>query len=331
MNDRNHPLVSIIVPAHPTTSGLSDCLGALLDQTADPSTYEILVVDNAPEPSNVTELCADYSLVTVLHEPRPGSYAARNTGAAEARGSLLAFIDADCLPTEDWVEEGVRYGQEHPDLAAWTGPVDMTPRSSEDATPSGAELYERVFAFPQHEYVTKLGFAGAGNLWCRSSDFRAVGAFEPELQSGGDYEWGIRLGRSGRRLGYNPHLRVRHPPRRTISGLARKKVRTRVGALQVRLSKSPRTRTDRFNYLLFTLKPIVPPLRGLFTTLRTPRLSGAGERTRCAVVLLLIRIVEAVVSIRYLGHAFSGEARQTLHSSSSDPGGSTPMSSREGP
>lgn len=302
MNDRDHPLVSIVVPAHPTTPGLNDCLRALSNQTLDPSTYEILVVDNASEPSSVTELCADHPLVTVLHEPRPGSYAARNTGAAAARGSFLAFIDADCLPAEDWVEEGLRYGQEHADLAAWTGPVDMTPRSSDGTAPSGAELYERVFAFPQRDYVTKLGFAGAGNLWCRSSDFRAVGAFDPELRSGGDYEWGMRLGRSGRRLGYSPDLRVSHPPRRTISSLIRKRIRTRKGVLEVR-SAPPRSRGHRLRYLLFALKPIVPPLRGLSIVLRTPHLSGAYERSRCAIVLLLMRIVEIFVSIRYLGGA----------------------------
>lgn len=301
MNDTDRPLVSIVIPAHPTTPGLGDCLRALSEQTADPFGYEILVVDNAPEPSNVTELSASHPLATVLHEPRPGSYAARNTGAAEARGSLLAFIDADCLPTKHWVEEGIRYGREHPDLAAWTGPVDMTPRSAHDAAPSGAELYERVFAFPQHDYVTKLGFAGAGNLWCRSSDFRAVGAFDPELQSGGDYEWGIRLGTSGRRLGFNPDLRVYHPPRRTISSLVRKRIRTRTGVLQVRLSTSSRTRTRRLRYLVFALKPIAPPVRGLLIVLRTPHLSGAYERSRCAIVLLLMRVVEILVSIRCLG------------------------------
>ena len=35
--------------------------------------------------------------------PGPGSYAARNAGAAAARGGLLVFTDADCLPDPGWL------------------------------------------------------------------------------------------------------------------------------------------------------------------------------------------------------------------------------------
>lgn len=42
-------------------------------------------------------------------EYRQGSYAARNKGVELAKGKIIAFIDADCIPDKSWLERRYSY------------------------------------------------------------------------------------------------------------------------------------------------------------------------------------------------------------------------------
>jgi len=44
----------------------------------------------------------------VVPAPIQGAGPARNAAAAVARGEILAFIDSDCDPRPDWIENGAR-------------------------------------------------------------------------------------------------------------------------------------------------------------------------------------------------------------------------------
>ena len=63
--------------------------------------FEILLVDNdAGAPPPALALPGNARLLACA---APGSYAARNAGAAEARGAWLVFTDADCRVPPDWL------------------------------------------------------------------------------------------------------------------------------------------------------------------------------------------------------------------------------------
>src|ERR1044072_31217 len=98
--------VSVIVPVWNDAARLDACLRALDMQTYPCELYEIVVVDNDSDEA-VGPVVESHGRARLVHEARPGSYAARNTGLAHARGEILAFTDADCLPVEDWIERGV--------------------------------------------------------------------------------------------------------------------------------------------------------------------------------------------------------------------------------
>jgi len=101
-----HPFVSGIVPVYNDTSRLVLCLDALEHQSCPTERFEVVVVDNGPRPSLEPPI-ADFRQSRVGHEPRPGSYAARNRGTRSARGRILAFTDADCIPARNWIHTGV--------------------------------------------------------------------------------------------------------------------------------------------------------------------------------------------------------------------------------
>src|ERR1041385_8126335 len=109
LSTSNAPLfVSVIIPVWNDPERLTKCLDALRKQTYPAHSYEIIVVDNGSAVP-VDRVVASYGHARVVHEQRVGSYAARNSGLKVARGQVIAFTDADCLPAPDWIEKGVAH------------------------------------------------------------------------------------------------------------------------------------------------------------------------------------------------------------------------------
>ena len=207
-------MVSVIIPVHNDADRLRFCLGALDEQTYPEERYEVLVIDNNSNPP-LNETVAAFGRARCLHEPKPGSYAARNTGLAAARGDIIAFTDSDCIPAPDWLEAGVRCLAGLPEgRRVIGGRIELVPM--DPARLTGAELYDLVFGLSQQTYVERERFAATANLLVSRAVMDAVGPFDADLQSGGDNEWGKRAFAGGHPLSYAGEVCVRHPTRSTF-------------------------------------------------------------------------------------------------------------------
>lgn len=96
-------LVSVIVPVHNEARYLGDCLDALLCQELSSTDFEVIVVDNGSTDGS-RSIVQQRERVQLLDEPQRGAYSARNRGLHAARGELVAFTDADCVPRRDWLQ-----------------------------------------------------------------------------------------------------------------------------------------------------------------------------------------------------------------------------------
>lgn len=94
--------ISVIVPVFNAAPWLGDCLDALQQQDAPAGGFEVIVVDNGSTDGS-RAVARGRPAVRLLSEPRQGAYAARNRGISAARGQLIAFTDADCIPRRDWL------------------------------------------------------------------------------------------------------------------------------------------------------------------------------------------------------------------------------------
>jgi glycosyltransferase involved in cell wall biosynthesis len=69
--------------------------------------FEVLIIDNAPQPTHtVRDLCEEASgavCVSYVHEERTGLHFARHAGAVRAAGDILVFIDDDVLCPTQWL------------------------------------------------------------------------------------------------------------------------------------------------------------------------------------------------------------------------------------
>ena len=199
------PEISVVVPSRNAGGSLPRLLDALAAQTAAQDRFEVIVVDDAS--TDATPGIARASAVRLLQAgAHVGVAGARNLGIREARGGIVAFLDADCVPARDWVERGSAALDELPaDIVA--GHIDVAV-----AHPSPAALVDLVHYYDQERYASE-GFAATGNLWVRRGVFDEAGLFDEELTRDEDKEFVQRAVAGGARLRYSPGVRVSHPAR----------------------------------------------------------------------------------------------------------------------
>jgi glycosyltransferase involved in cell wall biosynthesis len=182
-------------------------LEKLLTQTFPRDEFEIVVADNgSPEVAELRSVVEGKARLVVVDERGAGP--ARNGGVAVANGEILAFIDSDCQADPEWLAEGVAALSSYDFVG---GRVRVLVEDQARMTPT--EAFESVFAFDFKSYVTRKGFAGAGNLFCPHELFERVGGYRSVVSE--DVDWSGRARAAGYRIGFAPKAIVGHPARRT--------------------------------------------------------------------------------------------------------------------
>ncbi len=221
MNQRR---VSVVIPAYNAERTLGACLEALARQVRPAD--EVVVVDNGSTDGTAALTRSFFGRLPGLRlvtEPRAGEAAARNRGVREARGDVIAFTDADCIPHEGWLANAVRALEEWPECAAVAGEV-VGYRAGRLV-----EKYLSVAAFPTPEepcVMDGLRFPPptfyTANFVVRRHALSRVGLFDENLRIGVDVDLCVRLLRAGLRIGYLPQAVVAHVQRDSLRKMVRR-------------------------------------------------------------------------------------------------------------
>ena len=210
-NDRC-PFVSVVIPVLNGEEHLGSCLDALRHIDYPAERHEILVVDNGST-DGTAELLSRYP-VRALHERRRGTSRARNKGITAARGDIVAFTDADCVPTTGWLREIVKGFDASEDVGGVAGEILPYPPT----TP--AEKYAaRIRHLSPGRYMSReiFPFAVTANLAFRREVFEKVGLLDVDSPRGGEStDFCTRFFRgTGQRLELAPRAIVFHRHRST--------------------------------------------------------------------------------------------------------------------
>lgn len=68
--------------------------------------FEIIIVNNDPLDALPGNVIIPQN-AKILSEEKVGSYACRNTGIRNSKGSILGFTDSDCIPDKYWIQHAV--------------------------------------------------------------------------------------------------------------------------------------------------------------------------------------------------------------------------------
>jgi glycosyltransferase involved in cell wall biosynthesis len=190
--------ISAIVCAYNEARYLPACLFSLLAQTRPPD--EILVINNAST-DETAALARRVPGVRVIDEPTKGLVVARETARREARGDILAFVDADCRPPICWMERVERRFVDRDRPVGVTGPYRFYDWHWGGRTL--IRLYDIAVAPPTHLLVHHALHVGAifygGNFAVRRDALARIGGFDRSIEfHGEDTNLGRRLTPLGR-------------------------------------------------------------------------------------------------------------------------------------
>ncbi|MBE9040023.1 glycosyltransferase family 2 protein [Oscillatoriales cyanobacterium LEGE 11467] len=254
MSQNVNPFVSVIIPVFNDVEALETCLRLLEEQTYPRESYEVIAIDNHSE-EDIKAVVDRFEGMVYGYESCPGSYIARNRGISMAKGEIIAFTDSDCIPNPDWIEQGVSYLTKTPNCGLVAGAIETCFNNPD--RPTAVELYDKILAFPQKNYLEKTHFGVTANLFTFKRVIEAVGAFDEALKSGGDYEWGQRVHKAGYQQVYGENARLSHPARSSFSQLSKKIGRVVKGQYDLQ-EKAAYTKQK---FVREAIKDLIPPVK----------------------------------------------------------------------
>ncbi len=187
------PFISILVSARNESTTIQSCANALLAQTYPHHLLEIIIVDDFSTDETIERLqgYSNVSNLVVFRNPIQKKYKSSKKTALEqaihmAKGDILLFTDADCLPPPQWAATMVSFFDAQTALVA-----GFSPQTAERSIWNHVQICDSLSAA-----VVAAGSIGFGhgitctgrNLAYRKQVFERIGGFAdlPNSLSGDD-------------------------------------------------------------------------------------------------------------------------------------------------
>jgi len=168
----------------------------------------LIVADDGSDDNETQEIGRKADTLVTLPAPPRGPARARNEGSGAARGSILAFVDADVLVHRDGLSR-ILDSFRDPSVIAVFGSYDDDPEDK-----GIVSRYRNLL----HHWVHQRSAGDVESFWAgcgaiRADAFRSVGMFDaeryrrPEME---DVELGYRLRDAGHRIVLDPKILCKH-------------------------------------------------------------------------------------------------------------------------
>jgi glycosyltransferase involved in cell wall biosynthesis len=197
------PRLSIIIPSYNAKATIGDCLESLRTQVTE-GWIEVIVVDSGSD-GTAALIAQRFPFVRTYHFPeRKFCGAARNWAVSQARADIVAFLDADCTASPNWVASVLK-AHERPDLVVGGAIASPTPAS----LVSWAAFFCEFSQWMPSRHAGAMPDVAGANMSYKRAVFERLGAFlEGTYCSDTEFHW--RLAAHGHTPRFDPTIVVTH-------------------------------------------------------------------------------------------------------------------------
>jgi glycosyltransferase involved in cell wall biosynthesis len=180
--------ISIIIPAYNEEKHLPSCLDSIKNLNYPEENMEVILVDNGSS-DHTREIARSFGF-KVLRNDTMNVSGLRNLGANHSNGHILAFLDADCVVSRDWLQNAERYFNAE-DVVAWGSPP---------ALPEFPSWVQRTWYLVRKKdnEPHKVDWLESMNLFVRKKPFFYIGGFNESLVTCEDVDFSYRIGKLGK-------------------------------------------------------------------------------------------------------------------------------------
>ena len=183
----NASMISIIIPTLNEEAHILGCLNSLLSMDYPAKDFEIILVDNGS--SDHTRVLAQGLATTIIRNDKLNVAGLRNIGVNNARGDILAFLDADCTVSTHWLQAASRYFNDKK-IAAWGSPPDI---------PDKATWVQKTWFLVRKNERSRqrVNWLESMNFFTRKELFEKVGGFNESMETCEDVDFCYKVKKYG--------------------------------------------------------------------------------------------------------------------------------------
>jgi len=178
--------ISVVIPAYNEENYLKACLESLTNQLIPQNEYEVIVVNNNST-DNTEKVSRGFLKIRLVNEKRQGVVFARIKGVEEARGEIIAFIDADCIAPETWLKN-IKQAYKSTNVVAVGGTLIYEPKQLITF------LIEQIVNIFYLIFKTPPG----ANFSFKKEAYEKIGGFSPKINMSEDIYLSLALKKIGK-------------------------------------------------------------------------------------------------------------------------------------
>ncbi|WP_417910541.1 glycosyltransferase family 2 protein [Candidatus Electronema sp. PJ] len=189
---------SIITPNYNGGRFLEQTISSVISQTSAGLELEYIVVDGGSSDCS-HEILARYKgkiNQTIIEKDR-GPANAINKGLALASGEVLAWLNADDIYYPDTLQRVQQALQNHPEAAICFGHCPIIDAQSKEIRLGITRFKELFYPLSSRFTYQCINYLSQPSLFFRRSAFAQAGFLREDLQAAWDYDFILRLWRSG--------------------------------------------------------------------------------------------------------------------------------------